>query len=327
MVILSFSTILVSCGEKKTNEVVVYVSVDQVFSEPVLKGFEKKTGIKVLPVYDVEAAKTTGLVNRLVAEKDYPKADVYWNNEFAQTISLKEKGILDQYKSPNSSDIPDRFKDLENYWAAIGGRARVLLVNKNLIKPDDYPKTLDDLLNPKYPADKIGIANPVFGTTATHAAAIYAQIGKDKGYDYFNKLKERGVCVVDGNSVVRDMVVSGQLMMGLTDTDDAGTAIKKGQPVEMVFLDQQEGQMGTLVTPNTVAKIKNCQHPEEAEKLIDYLLSVETEKELLKSGWFDLSLRSKDSSSPQVKSMNLNLNDVYKQLEISKRDMTEIFVR
>lgn len=171
LIILLFSTILVSCTEKKTKEVVVYVSVDQVFSEPILKDFEKTIGIKILPVYDVEAAKTTGLVNRLVAEKDYPKANVFWNNEFAQIILLKEKGILDQYKSPCSSDLPDRFKDSENCWTGFGGRARVLLVNKNLIKPDDYPQSLYDLLNPKYPADKIGIAYPVFGTTATHTAS------------------------------------------------------------------------------------------------------------------------------------------------------------
>ena len=60
-------------------EVVIYTSVDQVFSEPILNGFEKAKGIKVKAVYDVEASKTAGLVNRLIAEKDRPKCDVFWN--------------------------------------------------------------------------------------------------------------------------------------------------------------------------------------------------------------------------------------------------------
>jgi hypothetical protein len=50
-------------------EVTVYVSTDRVFSEPILKAFEEKTGIRVSAVYDTEETKSTGLANRLLAEK------------------------------------------------------------------------------------------------------------------------------------------------------------------------------------------------------------------------------------------------------------------
>jgi iron(III) transport system substrate-binding protein len=52
--------------------VVVYVSHDEVFSEPILKDFEKETGIKVRAVYDTEETKSTGVMNRLIAEKNNP---------------------------------------------------------------------------------------------------------------------------------------------------------------------------------------------------------------------------------------------------------------
>ena len=109
--------------------VVVYTSVDQHYSEPILKEFEDQTGIRVLPIYDVEAAKTTGLVNRLIAEKQRPRADVFWNGEFAQTILLKGKGCLAPYASPNAGDIPAQYRDPENCWTGFGGRARVLIVS------------------------------------------------------------------------------------------------------------------------------------------------------------------------------------------------------
>jgi iron(III) transport system substrate-binding protein len=48
------------------------------------------------------------------------------------------------------------------------------------------------------------------------------------------------------------MVASGQLTMGLTDTDDALGAKESGKSVELVFLDQGEAQMGTFVVPNTI---------------------------------------------------------------------------
>ena len=81
---------------RKEKELVVYTSVDLVYSEPVFMEYEKSSGIRVLPVYDVEAAKTTGLVNRLIAEKGNPRADVFWSGEFAQTILLREEGVLDK---------------------------------------------------------------------------------------------------------------------------------------------------------------------------------------------------------------------------------------
>jgi len=103
-------------GELHATQVVVYTSLDQIFSEPVLRDFERLTGIKVRAVYDVEAAKTTGLVNRLIAEKKRPKCDVFWNSEIGRTIVLKRKGVLTPYCSPSALDIPPIFKDKEGSW-------------------------------------------------------------------------------------------------------------------------------------------------------------------------------------------------------------------
>ena len=92
------------CNNKKSAErVVIYTSLDKVFSQPILEAFEKETGIKILAVYDSEATKTTGLVNRLIAEKDNPRADVFWNSETGRTIVLKQKGVLAKYCSLNTT--------------------------------------------------------------------------------------------------------------------------------------------------------------------------------------------------------------------------------
>ena len=312
--------------------VVVYTSVDQVFSEPVFRRFEEATGIKVKAVFDVEAAKTTGLVNRLIAEKARPLCDVWWSGEIVQTILLKEEGVLAPYRSPSAEGIPPQYVDPDWYWMGFGGRARVLLVNTELVDPGDVPDSLFDLASTGVPAEKVGIAYPMFGTAATQAAALYAQMGPEDARSFFAGLRDAGVRAVDGNSVVRDLVAGGQLAMGLTDTDDAIGAIERGAPVEMVFLDQGPGGMGTLIIPNTVAMIAGAAHPEEAEALLDYLLSEELEAELVDSGWLQLPLRSVpveqlyfDASS--VKGMTVSWVEVYAYIEQAKKDMAEIFVR
>ena len=325
--------LFVSCQPTNDErEVVVYTSVDQVFSEPILAEFERETGIKVLAVYDVEAAKTTGLVNRLIAEGANPQADVFWSGEFVQTILLKDAGVLSPYQSPNSTDIPPKYMDPEGFWSSVGGRARVLIINTDLVSEADLPSSIYDLLDPTWSPEHIGIAYPLFGTTATQAAALYALLGPEEGKALFEALQSRGIQIVDGNSVVRDLVASGQFAFGLTDTDDACGAIERGAPVRIVFPDQGAGEIGTLIIPNTVGLIAGSTNLAEGKELIDYLLSKEAEEAMIRSGWSHIALRPTEIEQTcleqvSIKGMNVSLSEVYDHLEAVQSELAEIFVR
>src|SRR5580692_9523186 len=72
---------LTGCRGRQSQIVIVYTSQDEVFAEPILADFEKETGIQVRAVYDSEAVKTVGLVNRLLTERDQPQCDIFWNHE------------------------------------------------------------------------------------------------------------------------------------------------------------------------------------------------------------------------------------------------------
>lgn len=315
-------------------QVVVYTSVDQVFAEPILQAFESSSGIDVLAVYDVEATKTVGLVQRLITEKPNPRADVFWNNEFLQTLFLKEQGVLGVYASPAAADLPDTYRDTEHFWNAFGGRARVILVNTNLVAPGNEPDSVSSLLAPEYSPEQVGMANPLFGTTLTHSAALYAALGRQEAKDLFLAVRKRGVQIVDGNSVVRDQVVSGQLAWGLTDTDDACGALVKGAAVKAVFPDQAEGQPGTLLIPNTVALIAGGPNSESGKALIDYLLSPAVEAALVKSGSIQIPSRPLPAGAEQpcfanmeVRGMDVEFTDIYANLIQVGIDLREIYIQ
>src|SRR5882724_12165707 len=115
LTLLSLALILAACGGRQQNayvssgtpgEVTIYVSTDRVFSEPILKSYEQKLGVRVNAVYDTEETKSTGLANRLIAEKARPQADVFWSNEPVRTLVLKRNGVLAPYKSPSANGIP-----------------------------------------------------------------------------------------------------------------------------------------------------------------------------------------------------------------------------
>jgi iron(III) transport system substrate-binding protein len=265
-------------NEKRT--VTIYVSTDRVFSEPVLREYEKRSGVKVNPVYDTEETKSTGLANRLLAEKPRPQADVFWSNEPIRTLVLKSRGVLAPYKSPSAEGIPAALVDPDGYWTGFSARIRVIAYNTKLVKPDEAPKSVFDLADPKW-RGQVAIADPRFGSTSFHVAALYAIAGDQKMDDFFRRLKENGVRVVDGNSVVRDLVVRGEVKVGLTDTDDVNVALEDGQPIAMVLPDKDG--LGVPVMPNMVSLIANAPHPDEGRRLIDYLLSADVERQLAQS--------------------------------------------
>ncbi|MCB1764652.1 MAG: extracellular solute-binding protein [Candidatus Competibacteraceae bacterium] len=311
-------------------EVVIYTSLDQVFSEPILQAFEQRTGIQVKAVYDVEASKTTGLVNRLIAEKDHPQADVFWNSEVGRTLILKDKGVLAPYSSPAAVDIPAQFKDRDGYWTGFAARARVLIYNTKLLKLEEVPQSIFALTQPQWKG-KVALAYPLFGTTATQVAALYATLGPEKTEEYLRALKDNDVLIVDGNSVSRDVVVRGEVPIGFTDTDDAYVALQAGQPVDMAFPDQ-EG-IGTLLIPNTVALIEGAPHPKEGQQLIDYLLSRDVESQLAFADSMQIPVRA-DVKTPahvpsyrRIHAMSVDYEAIADQLERAARFSRSLFIR
>jgi len=260
--------------------VTIYVSTDRVFSEPVLREYERRSGVTVSPVYDTEETKSTGLANRLLAETNRPQADVFWSNEPVRTLVLKSRGVLASYRSPSANGIPAVLVDPEGFWTGFSARIRVIAYNSTLVTAEQAPRSVFDLAAPRWKG-QVAMADPRFGSTSFHVAALYALAGDQKMDDFFRRLKANGVRIVDGNSAVRDLVARGDVKVGLTDTDDVNVAIEAGQPVAMVLPDRDG--LGVPVMPNMVSLIANAPHADAGRKLIDYLLSADVERQLAQS--------------------------------------------
>jgi iron(III) transport system substrate-binding protein len=164
-----------------------------------------------------------------------------------------------------------------------------LIVNTGLVKEGELPPTVKAFLDPKWKG-RCGIAKPLFGTTATHVAALFSQ-DEAAAKEWLAGIKANGVVVCAGNSDVKDRVAAGELAFGLTDTDDANLALRDKKPVRVIFPDQAEGAAGTLLIPNAVAIVKGAPHLPEAQRLVDYLLTAEVERALAASRSVQIPLR------------------------------------
>lgn len=285
-------------GNQPSNTVVVYTSVDDVFARPVCEQFQKQTGIEVKLVPDTEETKSTGLLNRLIAEKARPQADVFWSGDPVRAVVLKAKGISAPFKPANPADTTGRFSDPEDHWSALSARARVIIYNTNLVAAGQEPKSLNDFLDPKWKG-KACLANPLFGTTSMHAAALFETLGEAKAKAFFEGLRANGVKMLSSNGEVKRRVTAGEFAFGLTDTDDASVSLKEGKPVAMIYPDA-DGQ-GTLIVPNAAVLIANGPNLENGRKFIDYLLSAAGEHALAGSEAAQMPLRPGVPVPPNVK--------------------------
>ena len=266
---------IAGCGQRESNEVVVYVSEDQVFSEPIIEDFEADTGIRVMAVFDTEETKSTGVMNRLIAEKGNPQADVYWANEPIRAIVLKQKGISEKYYSTNSDGIPANFKGSQGYWTGFSARARVLVVNAE----EESPASILAYIDEEWRSKGV-VANPLFGTTTSWVAALFSIWDEDKAVNFMEEMKQNGTKMSTSNGESTMLVANKEFVFSLVDSDDATNAIRDGKPVRQIYPDQEEGGLGCLVLPNATVLIKGGPNPENGRKFIDYVISSQTERKL-----------------------------------------------
>ena len=219
--------------------------------------------------FDVESSKTLGLANRIFQEKAKTRCDVFWSGEVLHTIRLQKAGLLQRRNWKLPENWPKGFAALDGSWVGLGGRGRVLLVNREkLSDSNSWPKRVSELSDERWKG-RCGIAKPIYGTTATQMAVFAHQgisesIGPGDFEKWIRSVKQNAV-VLSGNKQVAIAVASGELEWGLTDTDDAEIEIANGRQVAIVFPDQGADDRGMLLIPGTVAVLRNAPHPVAAD--------------------------------------------------------------
>jgi len=281
--------------------VVVYCAQDQVFAEPIFLKFGKQTGIKVKAVYDSEAVKTVGLANRLLAERSHPQCDVFWGNEEMRTRQLAAQNVFRE----------------TNGWTAFGYRSRRIVINTNRLSLASAPSSLLALTNESW-RGKVALAYPQFGTAATHFHALRQLWGDTKWESWCRALAANKPLLLDGNSVVVNVVGKGEAWLGLTDSDDIAAGQREGLPIAPLPMTGE-----TLLLPNTVGVTRGAPHPEPAQRLFDYLQTPDVREQLVAAN----ALEGAKPNAIPVSTLTVNRGSLLRDLESTTAKLNEIFLR
>jgi iron(III) transport system substrate-binding protein len=282
------------CRDDKAPKVVLYASADEHLVRQVIDSFQKQTGIQVLLVGDTEVKKTAGLVERLRSEMDNPQADVFWSSEVFMTIGLADDNALESYESASTVNWPAIYGDPQHRWYGFAARARVIVYAPQRVDAGELPKTWMDLTSDRF-RGRVVMADPRFGTTGGHLGAMKAYWDKAVMPGFYRAFIEglaenRVRLLPSGNAGVVEAVIKGEADLGMTDTDDVWAAQAQGHQVKCIYPAhsadadaQQQTGGGTLLVPNTAALVRGGPNPEQARRLMDFLLSQEVERMLAES--------------------------------------------
>lgn len=285
---------------KPTARVTLYSSVDDVVLREIVAAFEKTSGISVDLVTDTEATKTTGLVERLLAERGAPRADVWWSSEATGTIRLASENVLAPLpEGVVPADWPREFVGEGTLWIGTAARARVIAFSESRLGAGDVPSALRDLTSERFQG-KVGFADPRFGTTRSHLAAILLLAGESRTRAWLEAMKTNRARIYRSNSAIVRAIADAEIDAGLTDTDDVEAARRNRWPVAMRYEREDEPgaappdalpSFGAVVLPNTVAMVRSGPNPAAARTLLEFLVSERCETMLAVSESRNIPLR------------------------------------
>ena len=267
---------LIEAAKKEGGKVVAYGSLENTAIDPITEAFEKKTGIKV----EYFRSSATKAMERGLTELRAGKAlfDVMVNNSGAIEIMRKEN-IFAKYISPSAANFPKSEIDPQ-LGPAYRHTPIGIIYNKSAISAADAPKSLEDLLNPKY-RGKVVMPDPTQHTTTMQwLASLYKIMGKEKADNFIRDLGATKPILAESFAPSAERVSTGETPIAISLVRYVVTFAETGAPVDYVKL----GKM--LSTGQYLALGNKAPRPSAGKAFIDFFLSAEGMKLLAKSGEF-----------------------------------------
>ena len=250
-------------------QLVLYCSHDTDACELAAQSFERETGIAT-----TVTRKATGeYFAQLRAERDNPKADVWYGGTIDPFLQGAAEGLFATYRSPRVPELApwarrateqSGFRVAAIYRIVIAFGTQPALLSKRGI---DAPRCWSDLPRPAY-RNEIELANPVSsGTGYTILATLVALYGEDGAFEYLKRLSPNVVRYTPSGTAQGPSVARGEVGVGVTFAHEFVTQQLAGFAVDIAIPCE-----GTGDALGGMAIVANAPHPDEARAFYDWAL-------------------------------------------------------
>ncbi len=252
----------------KAGELVLYTASNEKIERVMMEAFKIK-----YPDINVSAINmSTGpIVERAIAEKANPQADVIWMINGIALEQLKAAGALEPYVPKNSPVVED-FRDDDGFYMGHNATVMAMAVNTKLLKEKNLPMptTWEDLIKPVYKG-AITVAAP---TKSGTGLSIFSTMVDVFGWNFIDNLHQNIFQYNSSGSAAARQTASGETVIGLSYDGAILQQVNAGVPVEMVI---------GRISPNVVegaGLLAGAPHAEEGKIFLDWLFSEDGAKVL-----------------------------------------------
>jgi iron(III) transport system substrate-binding protein len=286
-------------GAKSEGEAVFYANMDVSAMKPLTDGFMNRyPGTKAASVHFSGAAIITRLDSEARAGK--PLSDVVLSGQLG-VLGLIEKKIAARYRSPEREFFRDGFKDKDGLWTAYMTNVMVSAYNTRQVSKDEAPRTVEDLLKPRWKG-KLTMDSQSYVWFGT----MMQYLGEETGLRFMKRLNEQNISHQRGRRLMTQLVAAGEFDMAVeTNLNSVLTLSKQGAPLSFAPIQPY------FLSPSLVFMSANAPHPYTAALFIDYLLSEEGQKIVVKTNRMPANSKVKSPESQILEGQDVRTPDIF----------------
>lgn len=266
----------VVAGDTTKSTLVIYSGRSEALITPIIDAFQQAHPDILVTV---KSGKNNELAAAILEERQNPQADVFISTDMLTHINLSTAGALAPTEIAGTEGIPSQFKAADGSWYSVTKRARVIMYNTDLVSAEDAPQSIFELTDPKWKG-KVAAANSTNGAMQAQVAMMKKTIGDDTTKAWLEGLVANETTFFGGHTDVRKAVGAGEFAIGLVNHYyyELQKREASDNKVAVVYPDQGETQIGTMVNTTAVGIMANNPHPEAAQTFVEFLFLPSTQQ-------------------------------------------------
>ena len=276
---------------------VMYCGVNEQWCRAASSAFQAQTGIRV----DMTRQSAGEIYARLRAEKNNPRADIWFGGTGDPHLQAAADGLTEPYQPARLSELRDwarnqaqrsQFRTVGLYLGALGfGYNETELKRRKLPTPACWA----DLLKPEFKGE-VQVADPnASGTSWTMLATLVQLMGEDQAFDYLRKLGNNVDQYTSIGAAPAQAAGRGDVVVGIAFQHDVIDAAKQNGALKVVSPCE-----GTGFEIGSMSIIKGARHPEEAKRFFDWALTPDAQKIAASNGSFQMPSNSATPVPPEA---------------------------
>jgi len=251
------------------------------------ESFSKKTGIKV----NLVEAKAEELIERIKSEGANSPADLIITVDAGNLSRAKEAGILQPVSSKVlETAVPASLRDPEGHWFGLSKRARVIVYNKDKVKPSDL-STYEALTDPKWKGRiLVRSSNNVYNQSLV--GSMLEVNGPQKTEEWARGVVANFARPPEGNDTAQiKAVAAGQGDIAIANSYYVARLLKSDKPEDKAIAQKigvffpNQNERGAHVNISGGGVVKTAPNKEGAIKFLEYMVSPEAQEIFAKSNY------------------------------------------